>query len=145
MMWFNKKHPKALYIDIRKEKPGFIKSRKYRSVNPDILMDFRDLKFPDKSFKLVVWDPPHRTDLGKTSIMYKNYGGLQKETWPYDLRKGFKECWRVLDDYGVLIFKWNEKEIKLKNVLNVFPEKPLFGHPTNSKNDTYWLTFMKIP
>ncbi len=145
MMWFNKEHPDALYIDIRREDPGFIKSKRFREIDPDIEMDFRDLKFYDQTFSLVLFDPPHRSDLGKTSIMYKNYGNLNNETWPYDLKQGFRECWRVLKDYGILIFKWNEKQIKKQKVLDLFPVKPLFGHPTNSKNTTWWFCFMKIP
>lgn len=145
MFWFNKKHPNTLYIDIREEKTGYIKSRRYRKVDPDIIMDFRDLKFKDKTFKLVVWDPPHRSDFTETSIMAKNYGILKRETWQYDLKKGFDECWRVLEDYGILIFKWNERQIKLKTILNIFKKEPLFGHPVGSKIDTHWMCFMKIP
>ena len=144
--WFNKKHPNTLYIDIRKEESGFLKQRKNFNVQPDKIMDFRDMDFPDKSFKLVVWDPPHMKTLGKTSIFAKRYGCLNAQTYPYDLRKGFEECWRVLEDYGVLIFKWNETEISRKEVLSFFKEKPLFGHPINSRNNkTHWFCFMNIP
>ena len=145
MFWFNRKHPDTLYIDVRKEKKGHISRKSKHSVSPDIVMDFRDLKFPDKSFKLVVWDPPHRTDFTKTSLMAKQYGILNKETWQWDLKKGFDECWRVLEDYGVLIFKWNEKQIKVKKILNIFPVEPLFGHTSNSNKTTHWMCFMKIP
>lgn len=62
-----------------------------------------------------------------------------------DLKRGFNECWRVLAPYGVLIFKWNEAEIRLKKVVELFPEEPLFGHPIMSKTRTHWLCFMKIP
>ncbi len=149
MFWENKKHPNTIYIDNRLKEKGHInqpgKINSSHSVVPDIQMDFRDLKFKDKSFKLVVWDPPHRTDFTKTSIMAKQYGILNKETWPYDLGKGFKECWRVLEDYGILIFKWNEKQIPAKKVLALFPVRPLFGHPEGHKLKTYWFCFMKIP
>lgn len=145
MFWFNKKHPNALYIDSRIEKAGYIKSRRYREVKPDKKMDFRSLKFSDKSFKLVVWDPPHRTDFTKTSIMAKNYGILNKETWQWDLKKGFDECWRVLENYGILIFKWCDRQIKAKTLIKIFGEEPLFGHPTKSNATTHWFCFMKIP
>ncbi len=145
MMWFNKHHPNTLYIDIREEDKGCIPIRKGFDVKPDKIMDFRDLSFPDKSFKLVAWDPPHLKRLGETSIMRKKFGCLNSETWQHDLSKGFRECWRVLEDYGVLIFKWNEEDIKLKTILKLFKEEPLFGHTTGSKSKTHWLCFMKIP
>ena len=145
MMWFDKKHPNTVYIDIRKEEKGFIANRKDREVNPDIIMDFRDLKFKDKTFKLITWDPPHLLSLGKNSIMRKTFGCLDYQTWESDLRKGFLELWRVLDDHGVLIFKFNVNEIPIRKVLRLFPERPLFGHTTGSKSQTRWMTFMKIP
>ncbi len=145
MFWFNKHHPNTLYIDRRKEPAGHIDGKRRHEINPDIVMDFRDLKFEDKKFKLVVWDPPHRTDFTPTSVMAKQYGILDKETWRSDLKKGFGECWRVLQDYGVLIFKWNTKQIKIKEVLELFGEEPLFGHVTNHSSTTHWMCFMKIP
>ena len=111
MMWFNKKHPNATYIDIRKKAKGIIKERKNFSVEPDIVMDFRKTTFKDKSFKLIAWDPPHLFNLGKTSMMRKKFGCLDPNNWQSDLRAGFIELWRILDDYGVLIFKWNIQEI----------------------------------
>ncbi len=144
MFWFNKHHPSAIYIDFRKERKGLVKERPNFEVQPDEIMDFRALEYPDNSFKLVVFDPPHLKTLTKTSMLRKKYGCLNAETWQADLRKGFKECWRVLDNLGVLIFKWNESEISLKKVLKLFPQKPLFGHPTNTKNTTHWCCFMKI-
>lgn len=143
--WFNKQHPNTLYIDIRKEEKGLCPERPNFQIQPDLIMDFRNLLFPDSSFKLVVWDPPHLKSLGATSIMAKKYGVLNKETWRYDLSKGFEECWRVLEDFGILIFKWNEEDILLKDILKLFKREPLFGHTTGSKSKTHWLCFMKMP
>ena len=145
MFWFDKHQPNTLYIDNNPRGPGICKERPNFQVNPDIVMDFRALALPDKRFKLVVWDPPHLKTLKETSIMRKKFGCLQAETWQADLTKGFKECWRVLDDYGVLIFKWCDIEIPLLEVLKLFKEEPLFGHSTGSKEKTKWLCFMKIP
>ena len=145
MMWFNKTHPNAIYIDIRKEEKGLCKERPEFCVEPDLQMDFRDLKFPDGTFKLIAWDPPHLLSLGKNSIMRKKFGCLDYQTWDSDLRKGFLELWRCLEDYGVLIFKWNVQEIPINKVLRLFPVRPLFGHTTGSKSQTRWMTFMKIP
>lgn len=145
MMWFDKAHPNAIYIDIRKESKGVSKIRPNFSVQPDMVMDFRSLEFKDSSFKLIAWDPPHLLSLGKNSEMRKKFGCLDYQTWDSDLRKGFLELWRCLEDYGVLIFKWNIQEIPIKKVLRLFPVQPLFGHTTGSKSQTRWMTFMKIP
>ena len=143
-MWFNKHHPNALYIDIRNAGPGLISQRPNFSVVPDEIMNFKDLKYKDNSFRLVVWDPPHLIRLTPTAVMAKKYGKLFL-TWEDDLRAGFSECWRVLKDYGVLIFKWNERDIPLNRILSLFHTQPLFGHTTGSKSRTHWLCFMKIP
>lgn len=140
--WFNKSNPDVIFIDIRKEKKGFIKIRPNFEVDPDIVMDFRKLSFPDQSFKLVVFDPPHLIKLGKTSWMAKKYGKLS-ENWEDDFKKGFNECWRVLEDNGILIFKWSERDVKVSQVLKLFKAKPLFGHTTGRSGHTKWMCFMK--
>lgn len=145
MFWFDKAHPNTLYIDNRIAEKGHNKYAPNHCVKPDILMDFRKLSFEDKSFKLVVWDPPHMKSLGETSCMRKKYGCLNAITWPADLKAGFNECWRVLEEYGILIFKWNETEVSLKDVLRLFHTKPLFGHRESSDSKTKWMCFMKIP
>ena len=108
MMWLNKKHPNTLYIDNRVEKQ--LKPQGHQNkiiVEPDIVADFRDLSFlKDKSFKLVVCDPPHLTKLGETGIYRRLFGRLDKDNWRDDLKTGFKEMWRVLEDYGVFLLKW---------------------------------------
>jgi len=144
-MWFNKNHPNTLYIDNRKEEKGFLERRKNMEVNPDVVADFRELSFGDKKFKLIVWDPPHLL-LGKTSLLRKQYGSLNKETWEEDYKQGFLELWKHLEEYGVLIFKFNDYDIPFKKVLALFPVQPLFGNTaTNVKSKTKWFCFMKIP
>ena len=144
-MWFNKAHPNTLYIDNDPRAKGSLETRPNWECQPDQIMDFTKLDLPDKSFKLVVWDPPHKKDLHETSIFRVKYGSLQAETWHVDLTKGFSEIWRVLDDYGVLVFKWSETDISIEEVLKLFKQEPLFGHITGSKSKTIWLCFMKIP
>ena len=142
--WFNKQHPNVLYIDKRIREKGHSDDRFNHCIKPDLQMDNHKMDFSDKSFKLVVFDPPHL--IGKeSSRMQKKYGWLNKETWREDIKKSFDECWRVLDDFGVLIFKWNESSIKKKEILSVLGETPLFGHPVQSKIPTHWFCFMKIP
>ena len=144
-MWFNKQHPNTIYIDNRKEPKGFISFSPNVDIQPDKIMDFRDLKFDNKSFKLIAWDPPHIVSNCKTGAIVKKYGALNPLTWEADLKQGFNELWRVLDDYGLLIFKWSICKIPIKNILALFHTQPLFGHTTGSKNTTRWMTFMKIP
>ena len=152
----NKQNPNTLYIDIRQElDPEFARSSHHRTaifnIDPDQIQDFRNLPYPDKSFKLVVWDPPHITkkDGQKklTGIITKKYGALNAETWQYDLKKGFDELWRVLEDHGILIFKFHDGSIKHKEVLKLFHTNPLFGTTTAKRNHNTcrWFCFMKIP
>ena len=146
-MWYNKNHPNTVYIDIRKEPPGFIKQRPNQKIEPDYVMDFRKMSFKDKNFKLVVFEPPHLRSLGKNSLFRKKFGCLLAQTWQSDLQKGFSECWRVLEDYGVLVFKWSDSEIPFKEVLSLIEHEPLFYNTSNNKatSVTKWFCFMKIP
>lgn len=139
MFWFNKKNDKVVYMDNRQLEDTLCDGRKLE-VNPDVIADFRDIPYPDKSFKLVVFDPPHLVKAGENSWLAKKYGKLS-DTWKEDINQGFNECMRVLDDYGVLIFKWNEDQVKLKDVLKVIDKEPLFG---NKRSKTHWLAFMKM-
>lgn len=145
MFWFNKQNPNVLYQDIRQESKGYIPIRPSCEVSPDVLMDFRKMSHPDKIFKLVVFDPPHLLTGGENGWYRKKYGILDKATWKEDIKQGFAECWRVLDDYGTLVFKWNEESIPIKDVLKLFPIEPLFGHPTARSGKTKWCVFFKIP
>lgn len=149
MFWNNKKHPNTIYIDKRKEPKGFIKSKPNLEINPDIICDFTDLptEIKEKRFKLIVWDIPHFKSLNLTGVLLKQYGGLNPKTWQNDIKKGFKELWAVLDDYGILLFKFADYHIKFKEVLSLFSQEPLFYNRTSSKgnSETKWFCFMKIP
>lgn len=145
MFWFDKKHPNALYIDIRQEEDyqtGKGKDNRHRAIRPDKVMDFRKMDLPANHFNLVVFDPPH-LKIGKRSYFGQIYGVLEN-TWQEDIRCGFKECFRVLKPTGILIFKWNESDIPLRNILELTPHKPLFGHRSGKASKTHWVTFMKI-
>ena len=145
MCWFNKSHPSVVYSDIRVAPKGHIRLSANHSVVPDEIVDFREMPYPDKTFKLVLFDPPHMLKRsGIEGLMAKKYGSLDRKSWKDDITKGFTECWRVLDVYGTLIFKWSSSEVSLKEVLSVLPQDPLFGHTTNRKETTHWMTFMKL-
>ena len=144
MMWFDKENPSCLYVDNRQLEPTDLCEGRLFQVKPDILADFRDLPFPDRTFKLVVFDPPHLIRVSDNAYMKIKFERLH-DSWQEDLRDGFRECMRVLDDYGVLIFKWSEIQISTAKVIEAIGEKPLFGHISGPKSKTHWMTFMKIP
>jgi hypothetical protein len=80
----------------------------------------------------------------------KKFGCLNPETWQDDLKNGFKEMWRCLDDYGTLILKWNNVSIPYKKMLSYISEEPLFfnvlaGEKAKKEKNTYWFCFMKFP
>lgn len=112
-------------------------------VTADVLMDYRDLPFPDGTFRMVVLDPPHLRNAGETSYMAQKYGCLDQETWKADLKTMFSECFRVLKEHGVLIFKWNETQIPVSQILKLTAHKPLFGNKQPNRTGTHWIVFMK--
>ncbi len=141
MFWFDRKNPNAIFVDKRTENHVLCDGRKLE-IAPDIQADFTDLPFPDETFYLVVFDPPHMTTLGANSWMAKKYGRLTGD-WKAMIRAGFEECFRVLKANGTLVFKWNETGVKLKEVLELAPIQPLFGHTTGRQAKTVWATFLK--
>lgn len=44
---------------------------------------------------------------------------------------------------GFLIFKWNETDIRVSEVLKLTTEKPVFGHISGKRSNTHWICFMK--
>lgn len=148
MMWLDKQNPAAIFIDKRHETLT-VTDRTHRHdgtrtlrIEPDCLMDFRNMSFSDESFRLVAFDPPHLVRAGPKSWLAAKYGKLSDD-WRTDLRAGFAECFRVLEPGGVLIFKWNETQVKLNEVLALTPHKPLFGQVSGRSGMTHWLVFMK--
>lgn len=138
MFWFDKENENTIYMDKRQLEDTLCDGRKLL-INPDVIGDFRNIPYEDNSFKLVIFDPPHLVKAGESSWVAKKYGKLN-DTWPIDIKKGFDECMRVLDKSGVLIFKWNEEQRKLKQILDLIDYKPLIG---NKRAKTHWLVFMK--
>ena len=138
MFWFNKENPLVTFMDIREEQ--FEIHGKKINVKPDVVGDFRDMPFGDNTYDLVVFDPPHLKWAGPNSIMKAQYGQLDKDAWPDDIKKGFEECFRVLKPNGIMIFKWASVQVPLKEVLKLAPKEPLFGQ---KRNTTHWLVFNK--
>ena len=142
--YFDKKDDRVLFGDIRVKETHLLTNGQTIHIEPDEVMDFRAIPYPDETFKVVVFDPPHMLNLSEKSWMRKKYGVLDKETWRDDLTKGFAECFRVLKDEGTLIFKWNEVSIPLKEILTLTPPyKPVLGHPSGKRMGTHWVLFIK--
>lgn len=144
MSWFDKENPAVLFCDNREVPNHEYYPGRFLEVKPDVVCDFTALPFTDKSFKLVVFDPPHLRWAGETSWLALKYGRLD-DNWPEMLRDGFSECMRVLDDYGTLIFKWNAYQIPTKKVIEAIGQQPLFGNRSGKAGKTHWMAFMKLP
>ncbi|WP_459593072.1 class I SAM-dependent methyltransferase [Enterococcus cecorum] len=142
MFWYDKREKHTTYMDIRKEIVTFKDRNKDRisEIDPDIVGDFRKIPFDANTFDLVVFDPPHLIKGGETSWIVKKYGKLDVDSWQEDLKRGFEECLRVLKPTGVLLFKWNDDQIKFSDVLKVFEKKPILG---DRRSKTKWSVFIK--
>ncbi len=149
MFWHDKTSPGVVFMDCREVPPGVDPVRPNFAVMPDFIGDFRSMPFADATFRLVVFDPPHlvRRDLEAQtrSHMGIRYGALHVDTWRDDIKAGFRECLRVLDPAGFLIFKWAESSVKASEVLKLAPHAPLFGTRTGKSGATHWLTFAQHP
>ena len=142
MFYFNKLDERVLFCDKRNESHILCDGRVV-DINPDVQVDFTALPFEDETFHHVCFDPPHLIKVGQNSWLAKKYGQLNKLNWQEDLRKGFAECFRVLKNNGTLIFKWNEQDVPIKNILALTEHKPLYGHISGKRSNTHWISFIK--
>lgn len=149
MFWFDQENPDVVFGDVRSvvstmadRSHGKADGSRVLRIEPDVLLDFTELPFPDASFDLVAFDPPHLVRAGPRSWMAAKYGKLSQD-WREDLRAGFVECFRVLRPSGVLVFKWNETQVKVREVLELTPVQPLFGNTSGRRSGTHWYVFMK--
>lgn len=130
-IWFNKNHPRALYLDKRKK------------VKPCIVCDTK--KIPKKAgsgYKLLVYDPPHM-NTGPNSNMSRVYGHHTTKQILKDIEGTAKEAHRVSGSGALMAFKWNTHDISLRRVFNLMEKywEPLFGHLTKDGpgSQTYWV------
>ena len=138
-MWWNDKNDiRAVYMDNRDLECTLCDGSIFK-VAPDVVGDFRNIPFPDESFKMVLFDPPHLTHGGETSWIFAKYGKLTSN-WKLDLSQGFNECFRVLKQGGTLIFKWSDVDIKLSEILKLTNEKPVVMH---KRSKTHFIVFLK--
>ena len=138
MFYFDKDNPNVLYQDCRIVDTALCDGRKLK-IKPDVLGDFTSMAYPQNTFSVVVFDPPHLIHAGGNSWLAKKYGTLPAD-WKKCLSKGFKECFRVLKPSGVLIFKWNSEQIPFADVIKLAPQKPLLG---DQRGKTRWIVFVQ--
>jgi len=153
MFYFDKHDDRVLFQDIRDFDTTLCDGRTF-SVHPDVCADFTNMPYPDASFSLVVFDPPHLLrNVGKskfediygslnpkatpTGYQQIKYEALPNTDWRDMLRQGFIEYFRVLKPGGFLIFKWNETDIKVSEILKLTTEKPIFGHISGKRSNTH--------
>ena len=146
MFYFDKNDPRVLFQDIREVDTQLCDGRSF-SIAPDVVGDFTSMSYPDNSFRMVVFDPPHLKYTGSKkepqNWQMVKYGWLPAHGWKEIIQKGFSECFRVLAPGGFLIFKWNETDIRISEILKLAPENPIFGHISGKRANTHWTCFMK--
>lgn len=86
MIHFDKTCPDVLYCDNREVDGEAIWTGSSRrgvsvrrlNIHPDRIVDFTAMPFPDESFSLVVFDPPHLNHGGDNAWLVRKYGRLDK-------------------------------------------------------------------
>lgn len=148
MFWFDKSDRRALFVDKRSGAFTYKNGERQRDyliwVNPDVIADFTALPFPNETFPMVVFDPPHfkASTSDEKSYTTKKYGRLPPD-WRDMLAAGFRECFRVLKQDGALIFKWCEYDIPVAEIVACSPVKPLFGNRYGKAALSHWIVFIK--
>jgi len=156
MIWNIKKSPYVLWIDIEPE------------VEPDLILDCTNTNFLDKQFRMIFFDPPHSYGRTKNTGIYQTPSAkIRFEKWGsrggyygFDkyptktallsfIHKAQEEFYRILDDYGVLWFKWAEIHATLDAILPLFKKWNLMMkievafQGKVKGNTTWWVMFMK--
>lgn len=138
MFWYEKDLPFITFQDVRAGIKEYSGGRKIR-IEPNHIGNVTDMDFEEETFDLVIFDPPHMIRAGKTSWLNIKYGKLPEE-WKLFMEKAFKECFRVMKNDGVLVFKWNGEQIPFAEVVKLSPYKPIFG---DKRAKTRWTVFVK--
>lgn len=144
MFYYDKSDDRVLFCDIRNLSTELCDGRVF-SVTPDMNIDFTNMPFQDNCFNLVIFDPPHLIRYSRnqtTGYQQIKYGSLTRN-WRETLTLGLKECFRVLKPGGVLIFKWNETNIKASKILELTTYKPVIWNKSGKASETHWIVFMK--
>lgn len=166
-IWKIKESPFILWIDIEPE----------LEIKPDILMNNEKTSFPDNYFHTIFFDPPHGwgKELGKSWMSIRNKEDKKLYPWGQPsgtvyygwdkyssktalishIHRAQKEFYRILQDNGILWFKWDECEIPLNNLEVFFRDwiimmkiqigaNPMMGNnPKESISKSWWVLLMK--
>ena len=144
-IWFGKNHPLVTFLDKRSGKYYYMSKsgkKKCTEIKPDIVCEWKDIDYPDNTFDMIVFDPPHIIQDANCNMIV-DYGNLSKDTWRNDLKIAFKQLFRILKPNGVFILKWNECNKPIDNIIKLCPYRALFGTRTGLNNKNIWLTFVK--
>jgi len=145
-MWFIKNHPCVTFMDKRKGKYTYssMKCTPHTViVDPDVVSEWKDAPFPDETFDLILFDPPHIVQESKKGVMVNKYTQLNPDDWNIVLKEGIDKLFRILKEDGIFILKWDECSRKIDHVLKLFPYPPLFGTHTGLNNKNLWIVFLK--
>jgi len=147
-VWVDEQDGRAVFADLRVREPGFHgQPGRSFAVQPEVQADVRSLPFAAGSFDAAIYDPPHvvRADGMKdlSGQVQKKYGALRAETWRRDLRRAFRELWRVVRDGGTVSFKFSDVSLDFENVTQLAPDPPLVGTTTTKTEtvETRWFLF----
>ena len=158
-MWDKKEDPRILFIDVESD----------LSVKPDLIIDCTSTGFPNNSFNIIFFDPPHSYGRTKNTGVHQtpNYDIQKQRGWHTGAYYGFdkfstkralivfmhkaqKEFYRIIKPNGVLWFKWSEIHSTLDAVLPLFDKWELImkfevAYQRRVKgNTTWWVMMMPI-
>jgi len=158
-MWDKKENNYIVFIDIEPE----------LSIKPDFIMDCTNTGFPDNSFNIIFFDPPHSYGRTKNTGVHQtpNYEVQKQKGWHIGAYYGFdkfptkraliafihkaqKEFYRIIKPGGVLWFKWSEIHSTLDAMLCLFDKWDLVmkfevAYQRRVKgNTTWWVMMMPI-
>jgi hypothetical protein len=140
-----------VFIDIRK---GIYPLNKWHvppvNIWPDIVADLKHLPFRDKTFSLILFDPPHGS-FGVEAYFGAKYGGLKPNEYVTLLVWANIEFARVLTDDGYVFAKIHETQGRdIRCVRNFSNFKLLMdisyrsqAQKNTSVTKTHWLIFVK--
>lgn len=128
-MWKTRESDYVLWIDIESE----------LSEQPDLIMDCTKTNFEDGRFHTIFFDPPHSYGHTKNTGVHQTpsrdimrekgwgtgaYYGFDKYSsktaWLSFINKAQEEFYRILNDDGILWFKWGELRSTLDSILPFF-------------------------